>query len=59
MEKNVASLAKNVKLNSINLANSSEKSRNKALLEVKKALWENREKIFAENSKDIDAAKKK
>lgn len=56
MDKNVAQLASDVKLNSVKLANSTEKKRNEALSSVKKALWENREKIFEENKKDIHAA---
>jgi glutamate-5-semialdehyde dehydrogenase len=58
MDKDVARLAKDVKLNSVKLANSPEQKRNKALVEVKKALWENREKIFTENAKDTDTATK-
>lgn len=58
MNKNVQSVARDIKLHSINLANTSEKERNTALSEIKKALWENRNRIFAENAKDIAAGKK-
>lgn len=37
MDKNVAQLASDVKLNSVKLANSTEKKRNEALSSVKKA----------------------
>lgn len=57
MDKNVQALAKDIKFNSIKLANTSEQERNNALSEIKKALWEKREQIFKENEKDTVAGK--
>lgn len=56
MDKDLVQLAKDVKFNSVQLANSTLQTRNKALDQVRAALWKNRENIFAENKKDIDAA---
>ncbi|NCB41633.1 MAG: glutamate-5-semialdehyde dehydrogenase [Clostridia bacterium] len=56
MDKDVEKIARDIKLNSAKLANSTGKLRNQALAEVQKALWINREHIFDENKKDLISA---
>lgn len=58
MDKSIKDLAKEVKLNSVEIANLPEKKRNEALYSIKQALWNNKEKIFEQNKKDTDAAEK-
>jgi len=56
MDKDVEKIAKEVKLNSVKHANSTEEMRNQALIEIKKSLWENRDHLFGENKKDLEKA---
>lgn len=54
MSTEIKDLAKDIKLNSVNLARSTEIERNSALLAIKNALFENRSAIFQENKLDFD-----
>lgn len=58
MTVDLKAMAKAVKLDSIHLSASSANLRNQALLNIKEALWENRQQIFDENLKDLSEGEK-
>jgi glutamate-5-semialdehyde dehydrogenase len=58
MTGDLKAITKAVKLDSIHLAASSASLRNQALLNIKEALWENRQQIFNENLKDLSEGEK-
>ena len=56
MSGNIEEMARNAEKGSIRLAGASGEARNRALKAMAQALDENRDRIFAANKKDLDAA---
>lgn len=56
MNRSLKQLLRDIKLNSVNLASTTEQERNGALQAVSDALWNRRETIYRENEKDMAIA---